>query len=82
MATQPVQQGLPLFYKDLVPLNSNEHANYKSRSVDNANFMQGQHAIPLTVEEFVSAANKATDVYSFSVDREISSDAVFRRKRD
>lgn len=33
-------------------------------------------------EEFVSAANKATDVYSFSVDREISSDAVFRRKRD
>lgn len=32
--------------------------------------------------EFVSAANKATDVYSFSVDREISSDAVFRRKRD
>ena len=33
-------------------------------------------------EEFVSVANKATDVYSFSVDREISSDAVFRRKRD
>lgn len=33
-------------------------------------------------EEFVSAANKATDVYSFLVDREISSDAVFRRKRD
>lgn len=33
-------------------------------------------------EEFVSAANKATDVYSFSVDREISSDAVFRRKSD
>ncbi len=33
-------------------------------------------------EEFVSAANKATDVYSFSVDREISSDAVFRRKRE
>lgn len=32
--------------------------------------------------EFVSAANKAMDVYSFSVDREISSDAVFRRKRD
>ena len=33
-------------------------------------------------EEFVSVANKATDVYSFSVDREISSDDVFRRKRD
>lgn len=33
-------------------------------------------------EEFVSVANKATDVYSFSFDREISSDAVFRRKRD
>lgn len=64
MATQPAQQGLPLFYKDLVPLNSNEHANFKSRLVDNANFMQGQHAIPLTVEEFVSASRHYPIVFS------------------
>lgn len=64
MATQPAPQGLPLFYNDLVPLNSNEHANFKSRLVDNANFMQGQHAIPLTVEEFVSASRHYPIVFS------------------
>ena len=64
MATQPAAQGLPLFYKDLVPLNSNEHANFKSRQIDNATFMQGQHAIPLTVEEFVSASRYYPIIFS------------------
>lgn len=64
MATQPAPQGLPLFYKDLVPLNSNEHASFKSRQIDNANFMQGQHAIPLTVEEFVSASRYYPIIFS------------------
>jgi hypothetical protein len=64
MATQPAQQGLPLFYKDLVPLNSNEHGKLKSRQIDNANFMAGQHAIPLTIEEFVSAARNFPIIFS------------------
>ena len=60
MATQPAPQGLPLFYKDLVPLNSSEHGTFKSRQLDNAKFMQDQHAIPLTVEEFVVASRNYT----------------------
>jgi SapC len=64
MATQPAAQGLPLFYKDLVPLNSNEHGKYKSRPIDNANFMQDQHAIPLTVEEFVMASRHYPIIFS------------------
>jgi hypothetical protein len=64
MATQPAAQGLPIFYKDLVPLNSNEHGKYKSRAIDSANFMQGQHAIPLTVEEFVQAARNFPIIFS------------------
>ena len=53
MATQPAPQGLPLFYNDLLPLNSGEHGKLKSRPIENANFVVNQHAIPLTVEEFV-----------------------------
>lgn len=64
MATQPAPQGLPIFYQDLVPLNSNEHGNFKSRPMDSAKFMQGQHAIPLTVEEFVSASRNFPIIFS------------------
>jgi len=64
MATQPAAQGLPLFYKDLVPLNSNDHGNFKSRQIDNAGFMLNQHAIPLTVEEFVSASRHFPIIFS------------------
>jgi SapC len=64
MATQPAPQGLPLFYKDLVPLNSNEHGKFKSRQIDSANFMAGQHAIPLTIEEFVAAGRHYPIIFS------------------
>lgn len=64
MATQPAPQGLPLFYKDLVPLNSSEHGAFKSRQLDNAKFMQDQHAIPLTVEEFVVASRNYPIIFS------------------
>ena len=56
MATAPQAANLPLLYKDLVPLNSNEHLTWKSRLLENAKFMDGQHAIPLTIEEFVPAS--------------------------
>jgi SapC len=65
MASQP-DQALPIFYKDLVPLNSNEHAKYKTRPLDNASFMQGQHAVPLTVEEFVQASRYYPIIFSAS----------------
>ena len=48
MASAP-QANLPLFYKDLMPLNSRDHAKWQARSVDRAGWVGNQHAIPLTV---------------------------------
>ena len=44
MATAPANN-LPLFYKDLVPLSSVDHADYHARSLDTAEFLVGQHVI-------------------------------------
>lgn len=66
MASAPAPQNLPLFYKDLVPLNSNEHGDWKSKPMDSAAFMVGQHAIPLTVEEFVPASRHYPIIFSDS----------------
>ena len=54
MATAPQPQ-LPLFYKDLLPLNSREHGDWKVAPFDDASFIAETHAVPLTVEEFVDA---------------------------
>ena len=54
MASAP-QPNLPLFYKDLMPLNSRDHGGWRARSMDSAPWLVGQHAIPLTVEEFPQA---------------------------
>lgn len=43
---------LPLFYNGLEPLSSEVHANYKVQPSTVAPFLIGQHAIPVTVEEF------------------------------
>ncbi|WHU02733.1 MULTISPECIES: SapC family protein [unclassified Sphingomonas] len=51
MASAP-QQSLPLFYNDLQPLSSQQHADFKIRSADKAPFLAKQHAVPVTVEEF------------------------------
>lgn len=54
MATAPQPQ-LPLFYKDLLPLNSRDHGDWKVSSFADAGFLANTHAIPLTVDEFVDA---------------------------
>lgn len=54
MATAPQPQ-LPLFYKDLLPLNSRDHGDWSVGGFDNADFLAETHAIPLTVDEFVDA---------------------------
>ncbi len=64
MASAPQQPNLPIFYKDLVPLNSKDHADWKSIGLDNAKFMEDQHAIPLTVEEFPQAQRNFPIVFS------------------
>jgi hypothetical protein len=64
MASTPQAQALPMFYKDLVPLNSKEHANWKAKGLDNASFMQKQHAIPITTDEFANASRSYPIVFS------------------
>ncbi|MFC0684772.1 MULTISPECIES: SapC family protein [Sphingomonadaceae] len=55
MATAPQNPALPLFYKDLVPLNSQQHASWKTRSTNKATWLVGVNSVPLTVEEFPQA---------------------------
>ncbi len=55
MASAPQNAQLPLFYNDLTPLNSRDHGNWRSRTTDKASWLVGQHAVPLTVEEFPQA---------------------------
>ena len=64
MASAPAANSLPLFYKDLIPLNSNEHSKWSTRGMDNAKFMEGSHAVPLTTEEFVMASRNYPIIFS------------------
>ncbi len=64
MASQAQAQQLPMFYNDLVPLNSKEHSDWRVKGLDNASFMQSQHAIPVTVDEFPNAGRNYPIVFS------------------
>ena len=63
MASAPQAQ-LPLFYKDLMPLNSRDHGKWKARSLDAAAWVVNQHAIPITTDEFVLAQRNFPIVFS------------------
>ncbi|MEP3051475.1 MAG: SapC family protein [Erythrobacter sp.] len=63
MASAPQPQ-LPLFYKDLLPLNSREHKDWKVKPFDDAAFLAETHAIPLTVDEFVDAQRNYPIVFT------------------
>ena len=62
MASAPAN--LPLFYNDLVPLNTRDHATWRARQVDKAPWLVGQHAVPLTVEEFPQAGRHFPIVFA------------------
>jgi len=62
MASAP--SNLPLFYNDLVPLNTRDHATWRARSVDKAPWLVNQHAVPLTVEEFPQAGRHFPIVFA------------------
>lgn len=64
MATQPPANPFPLFYNGLEPLSSQQHAGYKSRTADAAPFLANHHAIPITVDEFVSVQRHCPIVFS------------------
>jgi len=63
MATAPQPQ-LPLFYNDLMPLNSRDHATWSTKPMDSAPWLKSQHAIPITVDEFLQAQRDFPIVYS------------------
>ncbi|MEO5586354.1 MAG: SapC family protein [Novosphingobium sp.] len=63
MASAPQAQ-LPLFYQDLMPLNSRDHGTWRSRPTDRAAWLVGQHAVPLTVEEFPQAARNYPIIFT------------------
>lgn len=63
MASQP-PENLPLFYKNLIPLQSGVHANYRAKTADKAPFFAEAHAIPITIDEFVSAQRFFPIVFS------------------
>jgi len=63
MASAP-QTNLPLFYKDLMPLNSRDHGKWNSKNVDKAAWAATQHAIPITVDEFGQAQRHFPIIFS------------------
>ena len=63
MASAPRPE-LPFLYKDLVPLNAEQHKNFRVRPIDSAPFLVGEHAVPLTVDEFASCQRFMPIVFS------------------
>lgn len=63
MASAPANN-LPIFYNDLLPLSSVDHVDYRTKPADSAPFLVTQHAIPLTVDEFVPAQRFAPIIFS------------------
>jgi SapC len=55
MASAPPADTLPLFFNDLRPLSSIDHAKWKARPSETAPFLAVNHAVPLTIDEFASA---------------------------
>ncbi|HTH27156.1 MAG TPA: SapC family protein [Sphingobium sp.] len=64
MASAPQPNSLPILYSDLVPLNSQQHAGLRLKAADAAPFLTKYHAIPLTVDEFISAQRFLPIVFS------------------
>ena len=68
MASAPQNPPLPLFYKDLRPLSSNEHGDFRIRTANKAPFVANVHAIPVTVEEFPLVQRNMPIVFSVGDD--------------
>jgi len=63
MASQP-PGNLPLFYKNLTPLQSGTHSRFCTRATDKAPFFANTHAVPLTIDEFIQAQRFYPIVFS------------------
>jgi hypothetical protein len=69
MATAaPAASGLPMLYKDLVPLSSVEHADWRLRMSSDLSLIENLHAVPLTVEEIPMAQRFFPVIFSVGDD--------------
>lgn len=59
---------LPLFYNSLEPLSSQAHGNYRVQTQNRAPFLVGQHAVPITTEEFALAQRSLPIIFSSGSD--------------
>jgi hypothetical protein len=64
MATEPPSNPLPIFYGGLEPLSSNVHGSFRSKSSDRAPFLVNNHAVPITIDEFVAVQRHFPIVFS------------------
>ncbi|WP_370030103.1 SapC family protein [Qipengyuania mesophila] len=64
MASAPQQPQLPMFYQDLMPLNTRDHMNFRNRLTESAPWLTSQHMIPLTADEFVQAGRHFPIIFS------------------
>lgn len=64
MATDAAQIGMPLLYKELVPLSSQIHGDWRIRSAETLPELHTVHAVPLLAEEFIQAQRFYPIVFS------------------
>lgn len=63
MASAPQAQ-LPLFYQDLMPLNSRDHSSWNTKTTQNATWLVGQHAVPVTADELAQVQRHYPIIFS------------------
>jgi hypothetical protein len=64
MASQAPANQLPLLYNALEPLSSSVHGNFKTRPAEKAPYLATIHAVPITIDEFVTAQRHYPIVFS------------------
>jgi hypothetical protein len=64
MATAAPNQGLPLFYNALEPLNLEQHGHMQVRAITSMPELGRTHAVPLTVDEFALVQRHYPIVFS------------------
>lgn len=64
MATAAPNQGLPLFYSAIEPLNLEQHGKLKVRPIASMPELGRTHAVPLTVDEFALVQRNFPIVFS------------------
>jgi hypothetical protein len=64
MATAAPNQGLPLFYNSIEPINLEQHGKMKVRAISSMPELGRTHAVPLTVDEFALVQRHFPIVFS------------------